>query len=212
MGLLLVFFNSFVIGFSGAVMPGPLLVVGIAETPRSGWKTGPIISVGHAIAEIFVVVLLALGASLLATMPIVAQSIAIVGGLALIIMAVMMIRDTLGNRLNYSVDDTDRKSSSHLAGKGITATLSNPYWFIWWATVGLALLMQSQQYGIWGPIAFYFGHILSDFFWYTLVTIIIWKGRSILIGTGMKILLLSCSAFLLYLGGLFVINGIRGQI
>ena len=61
MELVLLFSNSFLVGFSGAMMPGPLLTVGIAETPRSGWRTGPIISIGHAIAEVVVVVLLSAG-------------------------------------------------------------------------------------------------------------------------------------------------------
>ena len=95
MDLSWVFFNSFIVGFSGAMMPGRLLVVGISETPRHGWRTGIIISVGHAIAEIGVVLVLVLGLAAFAKDELVTQVIAIVGGAALILMGLSMGRDIL---------------------------------------------------------------------------------------------------------------------
>jgi hypothetical protein len=61
MSLLALFFSSFGVGFSGALMPGPLLTVDIAESTRKGFWTGPIVTAGHAIAELVVVILLAVG-------------------------------------------------------------------------------------------------------------------------------------------------------
>lgn len=212
MGLALLFFDSFIIGFSGAMMPGPLLAVGIAETPRSGWRTGPIISVGHAIAEIAVVALLALGVAAIADQPIVTRTIAIVGGIALILMGLSMIYDTLKKRVSYEGGADNPHSHHKLAGKGITATLSNPYWFIWWATVGLALLVKSQAYGWIGPIVVYFGHILSDFVWYTLVSIVLWSGSRLIVGRALTTLLLGCAVFLLYLGGSFIYDGLTNTV
>lgn len=212
MELALIFFNSFIIGFSGAMMPGPLLAVGIAETPRHGWQTGPVISIGHAIAEIIVVVLLALGVAALADSPVAARLIGVVGGLALILMGGGMIYDALEKRISYDPQEDTGGARRKLAGKGITATISNPYWFIWWATVGLALLVKSQHLGISGPVVFYFGHILSDFVWYTIVSILIWKGRRLIMGSGLRVLILCCAVFLLYLGGSFVYDGLTGVL
>ncbi len=212
MELALIFFNSFVIGFSGAMMPGPLLAVGIAETPRHGWQTGPIISLGHAIAEIFVVILLTMGVAAIADSPIVTRVIGVLGGAALLLMGGSMAWDTLKRRINYDPEAVTDRGRHRLAGKGITATLSNPYWFVWWATIGLALLLKSQHMGVSGPIAFYFGHILSDFVWYTVVSILIWKGRRLIMGGGLKILILCCSLFLLYLGGSFIYDGMMGVL
>lgn len=193
-------------------MPGPLLAVGIAETPRHGWQTGPVISVGHAIAEIAVVVLLALGVAAIADSPVVARVIGVVGGAALLLMGGSMIYDALKKRISYDSQEAAGKARHRLAGKGITATISNPYWFVWWATVGLALLVKSQHLGISGPVVFYFGHILSDFVWYTIVSILIWKGRRLIMGAGLKILILCCAAFLLYLGGSFIYDGLTGVL
>ena len=204
-----VFFNSFLVGFSGAMMPGPLLVVGISETPRHGWRTGVIISTGHAIAEIGVVLVLMLGIATFAKNEVVSQVIGIVGGTALILMGLAMGRDILKNRVSYDSIDSSQKSSRRLlAGKGISATLSNPFWFVWWGTVGLSLLVDSQRLGIEGPIVFYFGHILSDFVWYTAVSIILWSGRKLFVGKVLKSLILACAAFLVYLGITFLITGL----
>ena len=193
-------------------MPGPLLAVGIAETPRHGWKTGPVISIGHALAEIAVVVALALGVAALAGNPTVARVIGVVGGIALLLMGGSMAFDTLRGKVSYNAFEASKEASRKLAAKGITATLSNPYWFVWWATVGLALLVKSQSLGIVGPIVFYFGHILSDFVWYTVVSIALWKGRKLVMGGGLKALILICAAFLLYLGVLFIYDGLSGTL
>ncbi len=204
-----IFLNSFIVGFSGAMMPGPLLAVGISETPRHGWRTGPVITIGHAIAEVGVVLVLMLGVIAVAQNSAATKVISIVGGTALVLMGVMMIWDTLKNKVNYDEASTTDKGKSHLlAGKGITATLSNPFWWVWWGTVGLALLVDSQTAGIKGPIVFYFGHILSDLVWYSAVSIILWQGRKLLIGTPLKVLLIGCALFLVYLGAKFLIGGI----
>ena len=204
-----VFFNSFLVGFSGAMMPGPLLAVGISETPRHGWRTGAVISVGHAIAEIGVVLVLMLGVAAFAKDAMVTRVIGIVGGVALVLMGLAMGWDILKNRVSYdSMDVSPRGSQRLLAGKGISATLSNPFWFVWWGTVGLSLLVDSQRLGIEGPIVFYFGHILSDFVWYTAVSIILWSGRKMFVGKVLRSLILACAAFLVYLGITFLITGL----
>ncbi len=210
MELLSLFFLSFGVGFSGAMMPGPLLVVDIAETPQHGWQTGPIISVGHAIAEIAVVVILSLGLVAFTDDSILPHIIGIVGGAALILMGAMMGYDITKNRISYSVSQQEKKSNHRLAAKGITATLSNPYWFVWWATTGLAFVMKSVKLGMVGPVVFYFGHIMSDFVWYSVVSMLLWKGKKLIVGVGFKILILSCSLFLLWLGFSFITDGIAG--
>lgn len=212
MELLALFFQSFMVGFSGAMMPGPLLAVDIAETPRHGWQAGPILSTGHAVAEIAVVVVLSFGIAALAQNNTVANVIGVVGGIALILMGGSMGYETLKNRLSYEVDGADKSGSHRLAAKGITATLSNPYWFVWWATTGLAFLLKSQKFGWAGPVVFYFGHIMSDFVWYTAVSLLLWQGKRLLVGPGMKILMALCAAFLIYMGCTFIIDGVSGDL
>ncbi len=209
MELVALFFLSFGVGFSGAMMPGPVLAVSIAETPKTGWKTGPIISIGHAIAEIAVVVILSLGLVTISEDSIIPSIIGIVGGVALILMGIMMGIDIIRRGISY--ETKEKASSQKLITKGITTSLSNPYWFVWWVTTGLAFLTKSLEFGIIGPVVFYFGHIMSDFVWYTIVTTVLWKGKKMIVGKGLKILILTCSAFLLYLGAWFIYDGTRSM-
>jgi len=208
MGLLALFFNSFMVGFSGAVMPGPVLAVGIAETPRHGWRAGPILIIGHSIAEIGVVVILSIGFAALAENHTVTSAIGILGGVALILMGIFMAIDVLRGKVNYDPSQSDTPPSRGLlAGKGFTASLSNPYWFVWWGTTGSAFIVKSLEFGVAGPVVFYFGHILSDFVWYSAVSLVVWRGKRLLMGRGLQVLILVCAAFLLYLGTAFIIDG-----
>lgn len=206
------FLTAFIVGFSGALMPGPLLAVNIAETPAKGVRTGPILVGGHAIAELVVVILLALGLSSLADNKTISRGIGIVGGAMLIVMGLGMLYNLIRSKLKAQSAKRTGKSALRLTADGIITSLSNPYWYVWWATTGSAFLVRSLEFGTIGPPVFYIGHILSDFVWYTLVSFIIWRGRKLIVGVGYKILILLCALFLLYLGGLFIYDGITGSI
>ena len=54
------FFKSFLIGFSGAMVPGTMLGVTIDGSLKKGWKAGPLIVLGHGILEILLIIVIAL--------------------------------------------------------------------------------------------------------------------------------------------------------
>jgi threonine/homoserine/homoserine lactone efflux protein len=60
---------------------------------------------------------------------------------------------------------------------GILTSASNPYWSLWWATIGLGYLLLSRGQGWRGVLAFFSGHILSDAAWYLFVGAGISAGR-----------------------------------
>ena len=131
----------------------------------------------------------------------------------LILMGVGMIYDLLKARPKTAKGATEARGAGRLVFDGVLTSLSNPYWFIWWATTGSAFLLKSLKHGsVVGPTVFYFGHILSDLVWYSFVSILIWKGRKLIVGTGYKILIGVCALFLLYLGVVFIRDGITGSI
>ncbi|MFH2036477.1 MAG: LysE family transporter [Candidatus Zixiibacteriota bacterium] len=205
------FITAFIVGFSGALMPGPLLAVTIAESPKRGMKTGPILVGGHAIAELAVIIVLMLGLAALAENKAIANGIGIVGGAMLIFMGVGMLYDLYRSKIKAeSAHEQAGKSNSRLVADGIITSLSNPYWYVWWATTGSAFLIKSMDNGMIGPPVFYVGHILSDLVWYSIVSILIWNGRKLIVGTGYKILISICALFLLYLGTTFIMDGARG--
>lgn len=88
-----IFLASLGVGFSGAMMPGPLLTVTIGETLRRGFVAGPLIVLGHAILEIALVVLLVLGVAQYLALKQVHTFIALVGGAFLVFMGWSMFRD-----------------------------------------------------------------------------------------------------------------------
>jgi threonine/homoserine/homoserine lactone efflux protein len=91
---------------------------------------------------------------------------------------------------------------------GISATLSNPYWFGWWGSIGAGLIVASSAMGMKGIAAFITGHVLSDLVWYTLVSCLVSLGLSRGQGRWYKALFAVCGIFLIVVGALFVRYGI----
>jgi threonine/homoserine/homoserine lactone efflux protein len=92
---------------------------------------------------------------------------------------------------------------------GILTSLSNPYWFLWWATVGLAYISLSLKRGWGGVSAFYTGHILSDLIWYSSIAALIAVGRKFVAGRIYRIFFVLCGVFLVLFGIYFLYRGVR---
>ena len=86
--------TSFVIAFSGAVMPGPLLTITIGESVKRGARAGPLIIVGHAILEGVLVALLLGGLASLFAAKWFALTSFFLGGAILILMGWSMVRES----------------------------------------------------------------------------------------------------------------------
>ena len=123
-------------------------------------------------------------------------------------MGVMIIKR--GRKISLQLRTTQTPNRSRmLILTGALATISNPYWFIWWATIGTTYTVWSLKMGISGVASFFSGHILGDLVWYALVSLIIASGRRILSNTIYRGLLIACGIGLLALGGYFTISGFR---
>jgi len=211
--------NSFIVGMSGAMMPGPLFTMDIARTPAHGPWTGTLLAAGHSILELFMVVALSYGLALFVKdSPTVSRVIAAVGGVGLSWMACGMFKKTFtsappgGLSVAGAPNQGETISKVGLVTIGALTTISSPYWFMWWIMVGSPLLLNSMQVGPAGPPLFYVGHILSDLGWYTLVAFLVWRGRRAIVGAGYKLLIGACALFLVWLGGNFIHAGLTGGI
>ena len=89
---LTIFSTSFVIAFSGAMMPGPFLTMTIGESARHGSWVGPKMIVGHAILELGLLFALFFGLAPLFKKDLFFIIIAIAGGVIMIWMAQNMFR------------------------------------------------------------------------------------------------------------------------
>ena len=183
-------------------MPGPLLTAVIAESAKTGFKSGPLISLGHAVLEAIMVGLIIFGLSRFLYHPLLITAISVIGSLALLYFGASMLFSI--SRLSMDFKNNDKKSSG-LILLGITASIGNPYWTIWWLTIGLGLVLGAQKIGILAIGLFFLGHILADFGWYSLVSLSISKGRKFISLKIYKSIIASCAisliAFAAYFAG-----------
>lgn len=207
------FTTAFIVGLSGAMMPGPLLTATIVSSMERGWGAGPQIVLGHALLELTLVASLLAGIAQFLMQPTVTMIIALVGGIFLIYLGIAMIKDVWTGRLT-TINTNPHQSSSapvtmHPVLAGILISLSNPYWSIWWATIGLGYLTLSLRSGTAGIAAFFSGHILSDLLWYTLIAFTVSQGQAFLSPRIYRTILVGCGLFMLVLGIAFFYSGLR---
>lgn len=209
LGFLTIFWTSFLIGFSGALVPGPVLTVTIRETGSRGARAGPLVVLGHGIAEIGITVALIFGVSSFLDDARVKTAVAAVGGAFLIFMGAHMLHRvrSLGEEIT---PDPGKETASGRTPVllGISATLSNPYWFGWWGSIGATLLVASSSLGRMGIVAFVTGHISSDLVWYTIVSYLVSLGLSYSRGLWYRVTFGVCGGFLVVVGLLFIRYGI----
>lgn len=207
--LLTIFSTSFVIALSGALMPGPVLTVTVSESARRGALAGPLMIFGHAILEFALLCALLAGLAPFFTRNEVFVVVSLLGGVILFCMACMMLKDL--PKLTLTFDKNAEKQRS-LILSGILLSLANPYWLIWWATIGIGYIMYSIKFGIPGIIAFFIGHILADLAWYSLISFGVAKGRSFFTDRFYRMLIGCCATFLFVFSGYFLYSGLEKVI
>ena len=207
-----IFVSSFVIALSGALMPGPLLSATISESSQRGFVAGPLLIAGHGLLELFLVTILILGLAPFFQLPAVFVVSAIAGSAILLWMAGGMLRSLPGLSLNVA---PRQGRLNHPVFSGIVMSVSNPYWIIWWATIGIGYILYSRQFGMWGLVFFFTGHILADLVWYSSVAAVVAGGRRFLTDRLYRGLIAICSVFLIAFAGYFAYAGfdkLRGII
>ncbi len=204
------FLTAFLVGLSGAIMPGPLLTVTIAESIRRGFIAGPLIVLGHGVLELILILALVAGLSAFLSNTAVSSTIALLGGLFLIYLGFTMSRDAFRGTVSlgdiYQNETGPSNKSLHPVLAGAVISLANPFWSIWWATIGLTYLTISLESGRIGLASFFSGHILADLAWYTLVAAVVAGGRKFLSPALYKYIIVTCGIFLLMLGVYFIVG------
>ncbi len=189
-------------------MPGPMLTVAINESLKSGKWAGPKLVAGHSILELFLVCLVYFGLGFIFTMPLVKGGIGLVGGAVLIWMSFGMMNEAR-RKSEIQLGSSDAKGNLNLVLSGAIVSISNPYWSIWWATAGASALILASAIGPTGVISFFFGHIASDFVWYSLVSYAVAKGRTLFTPKVFQTVLTACGIFLSVLSIYFIYSGIN---
>jgi len=202
--LFTIFASSFIIALSGALMPGPLLTATISESSQRGFIAGPLMIAGHAVLELALVIALLAGLAPFFQMPVVFVASALGGAAILLWMAFGMFRGLPSLTLSW---EGKQKRLKHPMISGILMSVSNPYWIIWWATIGLGYILYSWQFGPWGIAFFFAGHILADLVWYSFISAAVAGGRHLLTDRLYRGLIALCAVFLVVFAGYFVYAG-----
>lgn len=201
------FAMAFLTGFSGAMMPGPLLALTIGEVIASGFTAALWIVTGHALLELVLLLLLIAGLRAVLARPQVRGAIGLLGGAALLYMGVAMLRDAMG--VQIGVGSGHGLSWPRLLLAGVAVSLANPYFTGWWATIGLGQLAQTAPRSPAEYLSFYCGHELSDYVWYALVAALLLGARQALQGAWYHWLIAACGAAIVLLALWFLYNGAR---
>jgi threonine/homoserine/homoserine lactone efflux protein len=209
MALFTIFFSSFLIALSGAMMPGPLLTATIGEASRRGFPAGPLLVIGHGILELVLVTALLFGLAPYLQQQEVFVAIALSGALILLWMAFTMLRSLPTLSLSHQIGAPQK---GNLIFTGVILSVINPYWVIWWATIGFGYILNCRRFGIAGIAFFFAGHILADFFWYAAVAGAVAGGRRFLNDRLYRGIIGVCAIVLIVFAGYFFYAGLQRLI
>jgi threonine/homoserine/homoserine lactone efflux protein len=232
-----IFVTSFGVGFTGALMPGPLTTVAVRESMQRGFWAGPLLAAGHSLIELALVIALALGLSRFLTEEPVKADVGVAGGLFLLWMGVHIATsraepplvversppsDGPGDAYDgpwrwrwlrplaggESASKSLPRTAAVVMSAAILVSVFNPAWVAWWASVGSAFISKSLEQGAAGVASFYVGHILSDILWLSLLAFVLASGRRMISGGVYRGVLVVCGLFLLGLGTYFLASGL----
>jgi len=201
--LISIFLIGLAIGLTGALAPGPTLIATINASVRSGWRAGPLVSLGHMAAEIGILLLIVAGLGTLIGSA--TWTIGLVGGVALVLFGILTISSARGAVVPTGDDQIDAKRP---VAAGLLTSVANPYFWIWWFTVGAALLWSFLEGSLLAGGIFMAGHWAADIGWLTLVSLSLHRGRFFLSASGYRIVLFACGIFLIVFGCWFVSGSI----
>ncbi len=201
---LVIFGTSLLVGFSGALAPGPVTAVNVRDSIIDGPKVGFLLSTGHAICELFIVIVLLVGiAPFVSSVP-VRIVIGIMGGSFLLYLSYKGFRSNSNLTTMFASGHPPNTTSMSYIYKGILVSIGNPYFIVWWSTVGLNYILWSYVYGTVGILCFYFGHIISDYIWNCTLSFGVHHGKKFMSGKIYPGVMFSLNVFIGVLGVFFV--------
>jgi threonine/homoserine/homoserine lactone efflux protein len=198
--LLLFLLGAFAISFSGAMQPGPVTATVITMGTRNRYA-GELLAIGHGIIEFPLMVLIILGMGRILKLAATQIIIGLAGGVILLLMSGQMFK-----ALRSSKSGETKVLRNNPVFAGIILSAGNPYFLIWWATVGLKLVIEAQSFGIWAFGLFALVHWLTDFLWFSALSWASFKGSALMSERAQKKVLGVCAAVLFLFGVFFIIS------
>lgn len=196
-----------ILSISGALAPGPLFFVTVSHGIKSGTKSGIIFSIAHSLVEFTLVMLLALGLLSVANEPAAMLVVGVAGGGVLIVFGAIQIRGSF----SYKAEETKtgQGATRNLFLIGLALTGLNPYFIVWWLTIGVTLIFISLEFaGLAGVVFMFVCHVWVDYAWLILVSALAKRGAKILQFKWYRILMAVFGLVLIYFGFSFLIDSL----
>ena len=185
-----------VISASGVMSPGPLFAANVMYGLREGKISGIKLAIGHTIVEFPLILLLGLGLFSIESIPEIRTAVTILGAAGLFVFAILQIRSVTKKEFNLEIK---RGQGPFVAG--ILLSALNPFFIIWWLTIGLVLISESiQNFGIIGIVILFLFHIWMDYAWLFTIATFSSKAKNYLSKRNFKIMIIGLSVILIYFG------------
>lgn len=186
-------FITLTVSLSGVMAPGPMSAVTINHGTHSRFA-GLKVATGHAIIELPVIIALFFGISLITQFADITSYITLTGSLVLFILATLTLKSIKKN------NDTLQSYTPLI--DGIVLSAFNPYFYVWWLTIGLSLIQKAFVFGTVGLTIFSVLHLACDYIWLFVLSIISYAGTSF-IGKKFKVAVGIITVIMLYAFGVF---------
>jgi threonine/homoserine/homoserine lactone efflux protein len=192
---------------SGALAPGPLFFGLLMQGSKEGARAGFSCAIGHTIVEFPLVLALALGLLAAATQPAIKQVIGLVGGIGLIGFGILQIYSTIRKKTEFEEIPQKTKMPASSLVLGLALTGLNPYFILWWLTIGSILIVQALAFAaILGVLVMYVSHVWMDYAYLTTIAHLGKKGKSIVGSRYYRFVLIAFGLVLIYYGSTFILN------
>lgn len=208
MEFLLLLASTATISLSGVMMPGPVFAVTVARGRTSPWA-GSLVALGHGAIEFPLMALVAWGlASFFQERP-VQIAIGLAGGAMLVWMGYGLLRSRPEEQEIPEKAPRVWRTTPVLAG--LMTTAANPYFFLWWVTVGTLLLARGLAFGLWGLLAVAVTHWTCDLVWDTLVSFLTFHSRRLWTPLVHRLVFGACGLLLAGFGIYFAVGALVGK-
>ena len=204
---ILAFFGFIIIvSLSGVLMPGPMTAATVVRSYSDKWA-GAKVAIGHALVEFpllaLIAILISLGWSTLGTGDrTIIYAIGVIGGAYLIFFGVTMLRDE-----SFISEEPDKSKITRSAVVlGITTTLFNPGFILWWLMAGSLIVAMALEFGIIVLIVVAILHWSCDFAWGLILSFGIQKAKQFYASKIKDIIRYGCAALILFFGAYFAVS------
>jgi threonine/homoserine/homoserine lactone efflux protein len=187
------------ISLSGVMLPGPLTAATIAKG-YGDRNAGAMIGIGHGIVEIPIIALVYFGFATYLDNPAVKIVTGLAGGALLLAMGLLILFT-----FQKPVEGAVVMPYSPLV-TGMVMTGGNPYIYLWWATIGVALITGAVAFGILGLVLFTIVHLTCDIAWDQVVSMTVYRTRHLWTPKVQKIVFSICALVLIGFGILYGVS------